>query len=334
MSSTPPNNVPSTVSESTGQGSCAVGIDLGGTKILGVLLDAESGEVLAEHKIANPRTSAADVLAAFGELIEQLITDRGPLVSIGLGLAGLVDRDGVLRYGPNVPGIIDFAVRSELESTFGVPVVIDNDAAMALRAEIDRGAGVGHDDVLLVTQGTGIGGALAVRGQIVTGANGFAGEPGHMLIQRNGHVCACGQHGCWEAYASGAGLVNLWTDLVTEGRGVDILQRAGGQRSAVRGEHVSAAAADGDQDAIEIFERFASWVAQGLGNLVTLLDPHAVILGGGLAEASQHFLSGVQDQMHLFVLGTEHRPHVPVLRASLGETSGAVGAALAGLSAR
>lgn len=330
MSSTPLNRTPANTQD--GQG-CAVGLDLGGTKILGVVLDPETGEVLVERKIANPRTTAADIVAAFGQLIEQLIADRPPLVSIGLGLAGLVDLDGVLRYGPNVPGIIDFAVRSELEATFDVPVVVDNDAAMALRAELDRGAGVGHDDVLLVTQGTGIGGALAVRGQIVTGATGFAGEPGHMLVQRNGHLCACGQLGCWEAYASGAGLVNLWTELVAEGRGLDILQRAGGDRSAVRGEHVSAAAADGDRDAVEIFERFSSWVAQGLGNLVTLLDPHAVILGGGLAEASEHFLSGVQDQMHLFVLGSEYRPHVPVLRAALGETAGAVGAALAGLSA-
>ena len=314
-------------------GGCAVGLDLGGTKILGVLLDASSGEVLVEHKIANPRTNAVDVLAAFRRLTEHLVQDQAPLVSIGVGLAGLVDTVGVLRYGPNVPGILDFEVRSELETTFGVPVVIDNDAAMALRAELDRGAAVGHDDVLLVTQGTGIGGALAVGGQVVSGANGFAGEPGHMLVQRNGHLCACGQYGCWEAYASGAGLVNLWADLAAEGRGLDILRRAGGDRTMLRGEHVSAAAAEGDRDAIEIFDRFSSWVAQGLGNLVTLLDPNVVILGGGLAEASEHFLTGVQNQMHLFVLGAEHRPEVPVLRATLGETSGAVGAALAGLAA-
>lgn len=330
MSSTLPN---STASHESNDRGCAVGLDLGGTKILGVVLDSVTGEVLVEHKIPNPRTTATAVVAAFGELVEYLIADRGPLVSIGLGLAGLVDHEGVLRYGANVPGVIDFSVGPELESRFGVSVMIDNDAAMALRAELDRGAVVGLDDVLLVTQGTGIGGALAVGGQIVTGANGFAGEPGHMLVQRNGHLCACGQLGCWEAYASGAGLVNLWTELVVEGRGLGILQRAGGVRSKVRGEHVSAAAADGDRDAIEIFERFSSWVAQGLGNLVTLLDPHAVVLGGGLAEASEHFLSGVQDQMHLFVLGTDYRPHVPVVRATLGETAGAVGAAIAGLAA-
>lgn len=313
---------------------CAVGLDLGGTKILGVLIDAQSGEILDERKIANPRSSAADVVAAFQGLTSQLIDNQPPLVAIGVGLAGLVDLDGVLRYGPNVPGIIDFSVSEELQSAFRVPVVVDNDAAMALRAELDRGAAVGHDDVLLVTQGTGIGGALAIGGKIVSGANGFAGEPGHMLIQRNGHLCACGQLGCWEAYASGAGLVNLWNDLLTEGRGLGILQRAGGSKSLVRGEHVSEAAAEGDNDAIEIFERFSSWVAQGLGSLVTLLDPDAVVLGGGLAQASEHFLTDVQEQMHLFVLGTEYRPPVPVLGAALGETSGAVGAALAGLAAR
>ena len=127
--------------------------------------------------------------------------------------------------------------------------------------------------------------------------------------------------------------MNLWTDVAAEGRGHGILERAGGDRTTLRGEHVSAAAADGDPDAIEIFDRFASWVAQGLGNLVTLLDPHVVILGGGIAEASEHFLTGVQDQMHQFVMGAGHRPRVPVVRASLGETSGAVGSALAGLAA-
>ena len=331
MSSTSPNRTHSKADRSTDRG-CAVGFDLGGTKILGVLLDAQTGEIVAKRKVANPRTSAADVVAAFQGLTEELVHGQPPLVAIGVGLAGLVDLDGVLRYGPNVPGIIDFSVRGELERVFAVPVVVDNDAAMALRAELDRGAGTGSDDVLLVTQGTGIGGALAVGGQIVHGANGFAGEPGHMLVQRNGHLCACGQLGCWEAYASGAGLVNLWTDLMAEGRGLDILRRAGGARSAVRGEHVAAAATAGDRDAIEIFERFSSWVAQGLGNLVTLLDPHVVILGGGLAEASEHFLAGVQEQMHQFVLGAEHRPPVPVLRAALGETSGAVGAGLSALA--
>lgn len=327
MSSQPPN------SDAATPGRCVVGLDLGGTKILGVVIDAHTGDVLVERKIPNPRSSAAEIVGAFRNLIEILTKSQPPLAAIGLGLAGLVDLDGVLRYGPNVPGILNFSVREELEAAFSVPVVVDNDAAMALRAELDRGAGVGHDDVLLVTQGTGIGGALSVRGQIVSGANGFAGEPGHMLVQRNGHLCACGQLGCWEAYASGAGLVNLWTDLFAEGRGSAILERAGGDRSMVRGEHISAAAAAGDHDASEIFDRFSSWVAQGLGNLVTLLDPHVVILGGGLAEASQHYLAGVQDQMHLFLLGATHRPDVPVLRATLGETSGAVGACLAARAA-
>lgn len=309
-----------------------VGLDLGGTKILAVVLDAQTGEVIIERKIANPRTSAAEVMAAFSGLIEQLRNGQAPLIGIGLGLAGLVDLDGVLRYGPNVPGLIDFAVRGELEASFGVPVMVDNDATMALRAELDRGAGAGHGDVLLVTQGTGIGGALAMGGAIVRGANGFAGEPGHMLIQRDGHLCACGQRGCWEAYASGVGLVNLWTDLVAEGRGSAILVRAGGLRSAVRGEHVSAAATEGDPDAVEIFDRFSTWVAQGLANLVTMLDPDVVVLGGGLAEASEHFLPAVQNQMSRFVLGAEHRPIVPVLRAALGETAGAVGAGMASLA--
>lgn len=312
--------------------SSAVGLDLGGTKILGVLLDSRTGTVLAERKVPNPRADAPALVSAFRDLIEELASSGPPLGSIGIGLAGLVDLNGVLRYGPNVPGIVDFAVAERLRSVFAVPVAVRNDAVMALQAELDRGAGIGHDNVLLVTQGTGIGGAIAVNGQIAPGSNGFAGEPGHMLVQRNGHRCACGQRGCWEAYASGAGLINLWHDVRAEGRGLDILRRAGGSAAQVKGEHVSAAAGAGDRDAVEIFERFSSWVAQGLGSLVTLLDPDVVILGGGLAKANEHFLAGVQDQMHLFVLGADHRPPVPVVGAKLGETSGAVGAALTGIA--
>lgn len=314
---------------SAGANGCTVGLDLGGTKIFGVALDLESGRVLAQSKVANPRLGGPELLAAFEALIADIVVDAPPLRGIGIGLAGLVDSDGVLRYGPNVPGVVDFAVRTPLESTFGVPVVVDNDAAMAARAELDRGAAVGAKNVVLVTQGTGIGGALVVDGRIVTGANGFAGEPGHMLVQRAGHRCACGRLGCWEAYASGAGLVNLWHDLLVEGRGLRILERAGGSEADVRGEHISTAAAEGDRDAIEIFERFAGWVAQGLGSLVTLLDPDLIVLGGGLSGANALFLADVQEQMRHFVLGADHRPVVPVVGAALGEAAGAIGGALA-----
>lgn len=305
-----------------------VGIDLGGTKILGAVLDVETGEVVTERKIPNPRTDAGALVSAIAELIGSLITDDQRLLGVGIGLAGLVDASGVLRYGPNVPGIVDLDVRDELEAKFRVPIVVGNDAAMAARAELDRGAARGFRNVVLVTQGTGIGGALIVDGALMPGATGFAGEPGHMLVQRGGHRCACGQHGCWEAYASGAGLVNLWNDLRDEGRGLEILHRAAGTPGDVRGEHIADAAADGDRDAIEIFERFAGWVAQGLGSLVTLLDPDLIVLGGGLATANDHFLDDVRQRMHEFVLGTEHRPAVPVAAAALGEGAGAIGAAL------
>ena len=317
------------VEPSDGRDACTVGIDLGGTKILGVVHDVGSGRIVAEHSIPNPRGDGHAATAAIVGLIRSVIPADRTLVGVGVGLAGLVDLDGVLRYGPNVPGIVDLALRRTLEDEFGVAVVVDNDAAMAARAELDRGAARGAADVVVVTQGTGIGGALVVDGRLVSGANGFAGEPGHMLIQRGGHRCACGQRGCWEAYASGAGLVNLWTDLRVEGRGLSILDRAGGSPNDVRGEHISAAAADNDQDAVEIFERFAGWVAQGLGSLVTLLDPDLIVLGGGLARANEHFLEGVQRQMQEFVLGAAHRPAVPVVGAELGASAGAVGAALA-----
>jgi glucokinase len=310
-----------------------VGIDVGGTKILGRALDpADPAVTLAERRADTPRGARA-IQAALADLIGGLRDDvagRGPadVAAVGIGIAGLVDHAGVLRFAPNLPSVVDYDVASRLAEATGLPVVVDNDANCAAVAEHRIGAAVGVDDVVLVTLGTGIGGGVILGGELRRGAAGFAGEPGHMVVDPNGPPCPCGRRGCWERYASGSGLSRLARDAAAAGRAAAVLALAGGDPEDVRGEHVTRAAADGDPDALAVMAELGWWVALGVSNLENLLDPEVVVLGGGLVEAGELLLEPTRAAYATLVLGYEHRPPVRIEAAHLGAEAGAVGAAL------
>ncbi len=214
-----------------------------------------------------------------------------------------------------------------------MPIVADNDAAHAALAEHRLGAARGTSEAIIVTQGTGIGGGLILGGQVYRGANGFAGEPGHMLVDADGMVCACGKRGCWETVSSGTGLANLARLAAARGKAQRIVTLAGGDAASIRGEHVSAAYEEGDADAARIIDELGTWVARGLGSLVTLLDPEIIVLGGGLSAINDHFLDEVRAKLMDSVLGRGYRPVVPVVAALLGAEAGAIGGALAAAEA-
>lgn len=307
----------------------AIGVDVGGTKILGVVADAR-GRLY--HRLRAPTPKEPDeVPNGIARVVARLIAAGGRPDAVGIGVPGLVDRSGVLRYGPNVPGVIGLDIRGSLRRRFDLLVVADNDASLAALAEHRLGAARGHEHAVIVTQGTGIGGGLIVNNQVLHGANGFAGEPGHMLIDRFGPVCACGTQGCWEAVASGAGLANLARKLVADGGGQRIVELAGGDPGHIRGEHVADALSEGDRDAAAVVDQFAWWVAQGIGSLITLLDPSVVVLGGGLTALSHTFIPEVRRRVPDAVLGGAYRPVVPILPAALGADAGAIGGALLAL---
>ena len=303
-----------------------IGIDVGGTKIMGVAV-LNRGRIA--HRIKAPTPSdPSQVGNGIMTVINSLSGLCGPPMAIGVGVPGLVDNDGVLRYGPNVPGVVGLDIAKTIAATFDVPVAVENDAGCAAIAEHRLGSARGFNNAIIVTQGTGIGGGLIINGELLRGANGFAGEPGHMLIDDAGPRCACGNDGCWEAVASGAGLANLARGLMAQGRGQNILALADGDATKVRGEHISEALTNGDPDAEEVIDQFASWVARGLGSLVNLLDPQVIVLGGGLTVISGTFLLEVEDRMAATVMGAEYRPQVPVVAAAIGAEAGAVGAAV------
>lgn len=314
-----------------------VGLDLGGTKVLGLALDPDhsGSEPLAEERVPTPDGTAAvlDALAGLADRLRTRVRDATgrDVRAVGLGAPGLVDRAGTFRYGPNLPGVEGVALGAELGERLGLPVVVDNDATCAAWGEHERGAARGRNHTLCLTLGTGVGAGMTVKGEILRGAYGFAGEPGHMVVDPDGPACPCGRTGCWEVFASGAGLGRLARDAVARGDApVDagFVARAGGAVEAVAGEHVVAAAREGDAAALAVLDEYGDWLGLGLANLVNVLDSEVVVIGGGVSADADLFLDRARDRVRGQVLGVACRPRVPIVAARLGARAGAVGAAL------
>jgi len=302
-----------------------VGIDVGGTKCLGVALD-EHGDVVAEARRLTPRGDGS--LPELIETLAELATDLGPYDELGVGVPGLVTHDGVLRAAPNLDGVADFDVAGLLGERLGRSVFVDNDATCAAVSEWQFGAGRGSSDMVLVTLGTGIGGGLVAGGRLQRGSNGFAGEYGHMVVDPAGPPCPCGRRGCWERYASGSGLARLAREAAVGRRVNRVIEIAGGDPEAVRGEMVQQAAREGDADALAVIDDFGRWVALGLVNLTNVLDPDRFVLGGGLAAGADLYIDPIRRWFGELIYQPELRPMPEVAFARWNERAGAVGAAL------
>jgi glucokinase len=301
-----------------------IGLDIGGTKVLGVLLAAD-GTIVREERQASPHTGADALAATSASIVEVLRTEHEP---VGVGVAGLVDRDGFVRYSPNLPYVREAPLRDLLALATGHAVVVDNDANVATIGEVTCGAARDARDALLVTLGTGIGGGMWIDGRMYRGAHNFAAELGHVTVDRNGPMCACGERGHWEAIASGTALGRMARELVANGGGAAILAAAGGDRAAVTGITVGQAAAQGDGDALLLLAQYADNVAIGLAALANILDPEMIVIAGGLVEMGMLLFSPLQDAFRRHVEGSEFRPPITIVPAQLGERAGAVGAAV------
>ena len=303
-----------------------VGIDVGGTKAQAVVLDIE-GRIIDDAQLPTPRGD--DSLDALIEVLVELSERVGHQGTVGVGVPGLVNRNGVLRAAPNLDGVADFEIGRRLARRLdGCTVVVDNDATCATAAEWRLGAGTGLDEMVLVTLGTGIGGGVVANGALHHGVNGFAGEFGHMVVDPSGPPCPCGRRGCWERYASGSGLAMLARDAAAGNRLRAVVLHAGGDAQAVRGEHVQAAARHGDPEALAVIEQFAWWVALGLSNLTNAYDPAMFVIGGGLASGADLYLEPITRCFSTLLYQPELRQMPSIEFAHLGPLAGAVGAAL------
>lgn len=312
-------------------GTLAAGFDVGGTNIRAEVIGSTAIPATATRRRIRP-ASMDGIVDAVCEMVGAIDGEfPGGVAAVGVGCAGLVHRSGSVATSPNIPEIRDFPLLARLAERLGRPVAVDNDATAALRAEMACGTAAGAADVLLVTFGTGIGAALAMDGEIRRGAGGLAGEAGHMIVAPGGPECPCGRRGCWERLASGEALGRAARDAARAGKAPALAERVGGRLADIRGEHVGALAAAGDPVACRLLRTFAGWVALGLNNLILLLSPEVVVLGGGLSGLGEVLLAPVRDALDEVFLEQRQRPPVELRAAQHGDRAGAIGAALLAL---
>jgi glucokinase len=217
-------------------------------------------------------------------------------------------------------------VRARLAERWSAPVVLDNDANCAARAELTYGAVGDASDAVVVTMGTGIGGAVVLDGSVHRGHNGMAGEFGHMQVVPDGHPCECGGTGCWEQYSSGNALVRFARARLGS-EPTTLVAACEGDPDRLTGPMVTAAAEAGDAVALAAFASVGDWLGVGVANLVAAFDPEIVVIGGGVSAAGDLLLGPARLALRRSLVGAEHRTVPPVVRAALGPEAGAIGAA-------
>jgi glucokinase len=290
-----------------------VGVDVGGTKVLAVRVSATAEVEAVATRPMPGRTAAIEEVEAAIEAAARDVYGAHPPAGLGISAAGLVDADGErFLFGAHLPWR-DAPVRKALAERTGLPVVLDNDANCAAHAELVAGAARGVRSALLITIGTGIGGAILLDGRVVRGAHGLAGEFGHMQVVPGGLACECGLHGCWEQYCSGRALERV--TRVALGRHLD-------------GPEVTALARAGDEVALNAFGSIGTWLGVGAAGLVSAFDPERVVVGGGVSAVGDLLLGPARRALTESLQGTAYRAVPDLVPAELGPEAGAIGAAL------
>ena len=305
-----------------------LGVDIGGTKVLGGVVDPD-GTVLAQARRETPAHDTSRTLARIIEVITELTTAY-EVDAIGIGAAGWIDaKRATVLFAPNLAWRNE-PLRDEVARHVSVPVVVENDANAAAWAEFQYGAAAdATDSMAMFTVGTGIGGALVLGGELIRGAHGIAGELGHTTAVPDGHPCGCGKRGCIEQYASGSALVRFAraTALDTPERASTLLELAGGHPEAINGPMVTTAARAGDPAALDAFAQVGYWLGGGLADLVQIVDPQVLVVGGGVIDAGDLLLAPARAGYEQALAQRGRLPVAEVRGALLGNTAGVVGAA-------
>ena len=307
-----------------------LGTDVGGTNIVAGVVTS-GGVLLARSGLPTPRSADAVVgaiasscraaLAACGRSIHEI-------QSLGVGVPGTVVPDGTVSYACNLD-MRDVPLAHLLSSRLDLPVFLENDANCAAVGEYLAGCGCGAASLLCVTIGTGIGAGFVEGGRLWRGANGCALEAGHMVIQWDGIPCACGRKGCFERYASTSALIARCRDYIRQNPGSPCA-RIAEERGAVDGQTVFLAMDAGDDGARAVFDAYTAALSCGLTNLVNLLQPQVLCLGGGISAQGERLLAPVRKQVLAEDYARDCPARVTVLPAALGNDAGIIGAALLG----
>ncbi len=320
--------------------STGIGIDIGGTKVSGGVVD-EDGRILVRTRRDTPdRSNAPRVVEdTIVEVIEELLAlaqeaDVEPPTTVGVGAAGFVAADrATVVFAPHLSWRNE-PLRESLGQRISLPISIDNDANAALWAEHRFGAARGATHAVMITLGTGIGGAILIDGQLMRGRYGIAGEFGHMQVVPGGQRCECGNRGCWEQYSSGNALVREAHGLAMANSpmATDLLAHVGGSPEALTGPRITEAAKAGDATATELLAEIGHWLGVGIADLAAALDPEVFVVGGGVSAAGDLLLGPARDTFARQLTGRGYRPAARIVAARFGPDAGLIGAASLGAS--
>lgn len=304
-----------------------IGIDIGGTKIAGGLI-APDGEILRRARRESPAQDVDRLADSVADLITEL-SDGVEVERAGVACAGYIDKAGTtVLFSPNLAWR-DEPLKERLEQRVSVTVTIENDANAAAYGEFKHGAGIGVDDMMMLTIGTGVGGAVIIGGRLFRGSYGIAAEVGHMRVVPDGIRCGCGNRGCLESYGSGTALVREARALVAGASpyGATLRERCGGNADRLEGKHVTRAAEDGDPAAVELLADLGRWIGEGAASMAAIVDPARFVVGGGVADAGDLLLEPIREGYARQLTGRGHRPVATFEAARLGNDAGMVGAA-------
>jgi glucokinase len=306
-----------------------LGVDVGGTKVAAGLVNA-AGEILSQQRVTMVSNDSAERgLQAVLSAIARVVPDGASAIAgIGICAPGPLDpKTGVILNPPNVPCWRNFPLAEEVRRKYSVPVKVDNDANAAALAETRWGAARGYKNVFYATIGTGIGTGIILDGKIFHGRTGSAGEGGHVSIDYQGPICRCGKSGCIEMFASGTALARRAREKLSGGEHSSMLELAARVPDAITGEIIGKAYAAGDQLATELLTETVEMLALWLSNMIDLLDPDVIVIGGGAAALYRPFFDRLRERIPQFTVNP--RAHeVPLVSARYGADSGIAGGAV------
>lgn len=305
-----------------------IGVDIGGTKVLGGVVDS-TGKILTTHRKDTPKQGGDALTQTIVDVVLELKKEYDAR-AVGISAAGFVSSDRkTMLATPNISGWNGVNLEFEISSRVQLPVVIENDANAAAWGEARYGAGRGEAQMMMLTIGTGIGGGIVVDGSLHRGAYGIAAEFGHLRVVPEGHLCGCGARGCFEQYASGNALMRHVREAIAASPDAshNLLERGNGTIEGLTGRHITDAARDGDMVALAAFNTTGQWLGAGIASLSVLLDPACVVIGGGVIDAGEILLAPTRAAVERYMPFQGKHPSPRIVAAELGNDAGVVGAA-------
>lgn len=306
-----------------------IGIDIGGMSIKGGITD-ENGNILAKGSIVtkpyNPyRETVKDIAGLCKKLMAEAGITEADIKGVGMGIPGTINsQKGVITYSNNIH-FENVPIVKEFRKYIDVPTYIGNDANCAALGEMVFGTGKGYKDAIFITLGTGVGSGIIIDGKIFEGKDGAGAEAGHMGIRIGGDKCTCGKRGCWESYASATALIRQ-TQRAMNRHPESLMHKVAAEHGKVSGRTAFIAARAGDKAALGVVNRYVKYVSEGLVSLVNIFRPEILLIGGGISNEGDYFIKKLQRQVSLYSYGGRRNPYVKVLKASLLNDAGLLGA--------